>query len=58
MAAIKGKNTKPEMIVRKYLFSRGSTFPCSGQETAGNPGYCSAEIQDCHLRQWLFLAWS
>ena len=23
MAAIKGKDTKPEMIVRKYLFSRG-----------------------------------
>ena len=26
MAAIKGKDTKPEMIVRKYLFSRGLRF--------------------------------
>lgn len=24
MAAIKGKNTKPEMVVRKYLWSRGA----------------------------------
>ena len=26
MAAIKGKDTKPEIIVRKYLFSRGLRF--------------------------------
>ena len=26
MAAIKGKDTKPEMIVRKYLFSKGLRF--------------------------------
>lgn len=26
MAAIKGKDTKPELIVRKYLFSRGVRF--------------------------------
>ena len=26
MAAIKGKDTKPEMIMRKYLFSRGLRF--------------------------------
>lgn len=26
MAAVKGKDTKPEMIVRKYLFSRSLCF--------------------------------
>ena len=26
MAAIRSKNTKPEMLVRKYLFSRGLRF--------------------------------
>lgn len=26
MAAIKGKNTKPELLVRKFLFSRGFRY--------------------------------
>lgn len=37
MAAIKGKNTKPEMIVRKYLFSRGLRFRVQVRKLPGTP---------------------
>lgn len=37
MAAIKGKDTKPEMIVRKYLFSRGLRFRVQGRKLPGTP---------------------
>ena len=37
MAAIKGKDTKPEMIVRKYLFSRGLRFRVQVRKLSGNP---------------------
>ncbi len=37
MAAIKGKNTKPERIVRKYLFSRGLRFRLYVKSLPGNP---------------------
>lgn len=37
MAAIKGKDTKPEIIVRKYLFSRGLRFRIQVRKLPGNP---------------------
>ena len=37
MAAIKGKDTKPEMIVRKYLFSKGLRFRLHVKKLAGSP---------------------
>lgn len=37
MAAIKGKNTKPELIVRKYLFSRGVRFRLYVKSLPGKP---------------------
>lgn len=37
MAAVKGKNTKPEMIVRKYLFSQGLRFRVQVRKLPGNP---------------------
>lgn len=37
MAAIKGKDTKPEIIVRKYLFSRGVRFRIQVRKLPGNP---------------------
>lgn len=37
MAAIKGKDTKPEIIVRKYLFSRGLRFRIHVRKLPGNP---------------------
>lgn len=37
MAAIKGKDTKPEMIVRKYLFSRGMRYRVNNRKLPGSP---------------------
>ena len=48
MAAIRSKDTKPEMIVRRGLWSRGFRYRLLGAE----------EIQDLHLHQWMLLAWT
>lgn len=37
MAAVKGKDTKPEMIVRKYLFSRGLRYHVNNRKLPGSP---------------------
>lgn len=37
MAAVKGKDTKPEMIVRKYLFSRGLRYRVQVRKLPGSP---------------------
>ena len=37
MAAVKGKDTKPEMIVRKYLFSRGLRYRLHDKKLPGSP---------------------
>ena len=37
MAAVKGKDTKPEMIVRKYLFSKGLRFRLHDKKLPGSP---------------------
>ncbi len=37
MAAVKGKDTKPEMIVRKYLFSRGLRYRVNNRKLSGAP---------------------
>ena len=37
MSAVKGKDTKPEMIVRKYIFSKGLRFRLHVRSLPGNP---------------------
>ena len=37
MSAIKGKNTKPELLVRKYLFSRGFRYRLNYPRLPGHP---------------------
>lgn len=37
MAAVKGKDTKPEIIVRKYLFSRGLRYRVNNKRLPGSP---------------------
>lgn len=37
MAAIKGKDTKPEIVVRKYLFSRGLRYRLHDKKLPGSP---------------------
>ena len=44
MAAIKGKDTKPEMIVRKYIFLSRSVLSCQQPEAAWVSGYCFEKI--------------
>lgn len=36
MSRIAGKDTKPEELVRKYLFSKGFPIPKKCKETSGN----------------------
>lgn len=37
MAGIQGKNTKPELLVRKYLHGRGLRYRLHAQELPGKP---------------------
>lgn len=37
MSKIRSKNTKPEMIVRKYLFSKGFRYRLHQKELPGSP---------------------
>lgn len=37
MAAVKGKDTKPELIVRKYLFSKGLRYRLHDKKLPGSP---------------------
>lgn len=37
MASIRGKNTKPEMIVRKYLFAHGFRYRVNVKKLPGTP---------------------
>lgn len=37
MAAVKGKDTKPELIVRKYLFSKGLRYRLHSKNLKGHP---------------------
>lgn len=37
MSAIKGKNTKPELLVRKFLFSRGFRYKLNHPRLPGHP---------------------
>lgn len=44
MASIKGKNTKPELVVRKFLHRRGFRFSLHRKDLPGTP--------DIVLRKW------
>ena len=37
MSAIRGKNTKPELLVRKFLFSRGFRYRLNHPRLPGHP---------------------
>jgi len=37
MAAIKGKDTKPEILVRKFLFSKGLRYRVNNRKLPGSP---------------------
>jgi len=37
MSRVKGKDTKPEMLVRKYLFAHGLRFRLHAEDLPGKP---------------------
>ena len=47
MAAIKGKNTKPEMVVRKYLWSRGFRYRVNNPRLPGHPDIVLRKYHTC-----------
>jgi len=65
MAGIKGKNTRPEILVRKLLHSRGFRFRLHGRSLPGKPDLvfrkykavifvngCFWHRHNCHLFKW------
>lgn len=65
MSGIRGKNTKPEMIIRKELFRRGFRFRLHGKNLPGKPDLvfpkyktvvlvngCFWHGHDCKLFKW------
>jgi len=65
MSGIKGKNTKPELIIRKALFKRGFRYRLHKQNIPGRPDLvfnkhnavifingCFWHCHDCHLFKW------
>lgn len=47
MAAIHSANTKPEMIVRKYLFSRGFRYRLNHKRLPGHPDIVLRKYHTC-----------
>lgn len=54
MSHIHSKATKPEMLVRKWLWAHGQ-IPIKRQERARKAGHCHAQVQNGDLRQRFFL---
>ncbi|MEH6759114.1 MAG: very short patch repair endonuclease [Parasphingorhabdus sp.] len=65
MAAIKGRNTKPELLVRKALHAAGLRYRLHGKDLPGKPDLifprykavvfvhgCFWHQHDCHLFRW------
>lgn len=65
MASIKGKNTKPEMIIRRGLHGRGFRYRINDRALPGRPDLvfpkyqavifvhgCFWHLHDCHLFKW------
>ena len=65
MSGIRGKNTKPELIIRKALHARGFRYRIHCKDLPGNPDLCLPKYRavifvhgcfwhghDCHLFKW------
>lgn len=65
MSGIRGKNTKPELTVRKALHARGFRYRIHCKNLPGNPDLCLPKYRavifvhgcfwhghDCHLFKW------
>lgn len=47
MSAIKGKNTKPELLVRKFLFAHGFRYRLNHQRLPGKPDIVLRKYRTC-----------
>lgn len=47
MAAVKSKDTKPEMVVRKYLWSRGFRYRVNNPRLPGHPDIILRKYHTC-----------
>lgn len=47
MASVKNKNTKPEMIIRKYLFSKGFRYRLNHPHLPGKPDIVMRKYRTC-----------
>lgn len=47
MSKIKGKNTKPEILVRKHLFSKGFRFRINDKRYPGKPDIVLPKYKTC-----------
>ena len=56
MNRIRGVDTKPEMIVRKYLHSKGVRYVLHNRNLPGRPDLTLPKSRTLFC-QWLFLAW-
>lgn len=65
MSGIRGKNTRPEMLIRKGLHARGFRYRIHSKDLPGNPDLCFPKHRavifvhgcfwhghDCHLFRW------
>ncbi|WP_370234448.1 very short patch repair endonuclease [Brevundimonas sp.] len=65
MAGIRGKNTKPELLIRKALHARGFRYRIHCKDLPGNPDLCFPKYRavifvhgcfwhghGCHLFKW------
>ena len=56
MAGIKGVDTKPELLLRKGLHSRGLRFRLHDKRLPGKPDMVVPEVSCGDPNQWLLLA--
>ena len=47
MAAVKSKNTRPEMLVRRYLFGRGFRYRLNNPRLPGHPDLVLRKYRTC-----------
>jgi DNA mismatch endonuclease (patch repair protein) len=47
MSAVKGKDTKPEKLVRKYLWSRGFRYRLNSPRLPGHPDLVLRKYRTC-----------
>ena len=58
MSRIRGKDTKPEILVRRGAAGAGIQVQAAGAEAAGKAGYRAAEVWSRDNGERMLLAWT